>query len=40
MWKKFGESEGWQQMKDKPEYANTVSKIVNRFYEPLNYSQI
>jgi hypothetical protein len=40
LWKKFGESEGWKQMKDKPEYANTVSEIVNRFYEPLSYSQI
>ncbi|GET29630.1 NIPSNAP family protein [Prolixibacter sp. SD074] len=40
LWKKFGESEGWKQMEDKPEYANTVSEIVNRFYEPLSYSQI
>lgn len=39
-WKKFDESEEWQVMKDKPEYANSVSYVVNRYYERMSYSQI
>lgn len=39
-WKEFDESEAWKAMKDKPEYANSVSYVANRFYERLSYSQI
>jgi len=39
-WKKFGESEGWNQLKIKPEYANTVSVVNKVFLVPLDYSQI
>jgi len=39
-WKEFDESEAWKAMKDKPEYANSVSYVANRYYERLSYSQI
>ncbi len=39
-WKKFRESQEWSSMKDKPEYANTVSIVNKRFLVPLDYSQI
>jgi hypothetical protein len=30
----------WQKLKDDPQYADTVSKIISRFLEPTEYSQI
>lgn len=39
-WKKFGESDGWNQLKVKPEFANTVSVVNKVFLVPLDYSQI
>jgi hypothetical protein len=39
-WKKFGDSEGWNVLKNKPEYANTVSVVNKVFLLPLDYSQI
>lgn len=39
-WGKFGASDGWNEMKGKPEYANTVSKVRKKFLVPLDYSQI
>lgn len=39
-WKKFGASDGWNQLKIKPEYANTVSTVNKVFLVPLDYSQI
>ena len=39
-WKKFGPSEGWQKMKDLPQYADTVSKNTARFLTPKAYSEI
>ena len=39
-WKKFGESDAWNQLKVNPEYANTVSVINKVFLLPLSYSQI
>jgi len=39
-WKKFGESAGWNTLKNKPEYANTVSVVNKIFLVPLDYSQI
>jgi hypothetical protein len=40
LWKEFDESEAWKAMKDKPEYANSVSYVANRYYEPVSYSQV
>jgi len=39
-WKKFGETNAWNQLKVKPEYANTVSVVNKVFLVPLDYSQI
>jgi len=39
-WKKFGESAGWNTLKNKTEYANTVSVVNKVFLVPLDYSQI
>jgi len=39
-WKKFVDSNEWNTMKDKPEYANTVSRVNRIFLVPLDYSQI
>ena len=39
-WKKFGESAGWNVLKNKTEYANTVSVVNKIFLIPLDYSQI
>jgi len=39
-WKKFGESDGWNVLKNKTEYANTVSVVNKVFLVPLDYSQI
>ena len=40
IWAKFGDSPEWKTMRDKPEYANSVSNIVRIFLEPAEYSQI
>ncbi|MFN8259118.1 MAG: NIPSNAP family protein [Bacteroidales bacterium] len=40
IWAKFVESQEWKTMKDKPEYANSVSSIIRIFLEPMEYSQI
>jgi len=39
-WKKFGESSEWNVLKNKSEYANTVSVVNKIFLVPLDYSQI
>jgi len=39
-WGKFGSSNEWNEMKDKPEYANTVSKVRKKFLLPADFSQI
>ncbi len=39
-WKKFGDSEGWNVLRNKQEYANTVSVVNKIFLLPLDYSQI
>lgn len=39
-WKKFVDSAEWDVMKNKPEYANTVSVVNKVFLVPLDYSQI
>jgi hypothetical protein len=39
-WKKFGSSEEWKVLKNKPEFANTVSVVNKMFLVPLSYSQI
>ncbi len=39
-WSKFGPDPRWLQMKDRPEYANNVSKNTARFLVPTAYSQI
>jgi hypothetical protein len=39
-WSKFGPSEGWQKMKDLPQYADGVSKNTARFLTPKPYSEI
>lgn len=39
-WKKFGESDGWNVLKNKTEFANTVSVVNKVFLVPLDYSQI
>jgi hypothetical protein len=40
LWKEFDESEGWKALKERPEYADTVSYVDNRYYERMSYSQI
>lgn len=39
-WKKFSSSPEWNQLKTRPEYANTVSVVNKQFLVPLDYSQI
>ncbi len=39
-WAAFREHPTWKRMKDDPQYADTVSKIINRFLVPTTYSQI
>jgi hypothetical protein len=39
-WEKFGADPDWNRVKVLPEYANTVSKIIKKFLEPLPYSQV
>ncbi len=39
-WKKFRSSAKWQEMSNKPEYANTVSVVNKKFLVPAAYSQI
>jgi hypothetical protein len=39
-WKRFFESPKWNEIKVKPEYANTVSNIHRLFLLPTEYSQI
>ena len=39
-WKKFGESPEWNVLKNKAEFANTVSVVNKTFLIPLDYSQI
>jgi hypothetical protein len=39
-WDAFGKHPVWNKLKNDPQYADTVSKIVNRFLVPTSYSQI
>lgn len=39
-WSAFGAHPTWNKLKNDPQYADTVSKIVNRFLVPTAYSQI
>jgi hypothetical protein len=39
-WESFGSDPDWSRIKVLPEYANTVSKIIKKFLEPLPYSQV
>ena len=39
-WKAFGANPDWQRILKDPQYANTVSKIVRVFLEPMACSQI
>jgi hypothetical protein len=39
-WKGFTQHPTWDKMKNDPKYADTVSKITNRFLVPASYSQI
>ena len=39
-WGVFGKHPTWKKMSSDPQYADTVSKIVNRFLAPTSYSQI
>ena len=39
-WGKFGSSDEWNAMKNKPEYANTVSKVKKKFLVPADFSQL
>jgi hypothetical protein len=39
-WKAFSADPDWARMSKDPQYANTVSKILRVFLEPLPYSQI
>jgi len=39
-WKKFGDSSEWNVLKNKTEFANTVSVVNKIFLVPLDYSQI
>lgn len=36
----FGKHPTWDKLKNDPEYADTVSKIISRYLEPTSYSQI
>lgn len=39
-WAKFVSSLEWNTMKNKPEYANTVSKVKKKFLIPADFSQL
>ncbi len=39
-WDSFGKHPVWNKLKNDPQYADTVSKINNRFLVPTGYSQI
>ncbi len=39
-WDAFGKHPTWDKLKNDPQYADTVSKIANRFLVPAPYSQI
>jgi len=39
-WKAFGGHPDWQKISKDPQYANTVSKIIRVFLEPMTCSQI
>lgn len=39
-WAGFGKSPVWKKLSGDPQYADTVSKITNRFLVPTQYSQI
>ena len=39
-WGAFGKHPVWNKLKNDPQYADTVSKITNRFLIPTPYSQI
>lgn len=39
-WKAFQAHPTWMKLKNDPEYANTVSKVVSRFLQPTVYSPI
>jgi hypothetical protein len=39
-WSAFGAHPTWNKLKNDPQYADTVSKIYNRFLVPTSYSQI
>jgi hypothetical protein len=39
-WGRFGADPDWNRVRVLPEYANTVSKIIKKFLEPLPYSQV
>ena len=39
-WAAFRDHATWKRLKDDPQYADTVSKIYNRFLVPAAYSQI
>ena len=39
-WSRFSENEDWKIMRDKPEYADTVSNIQKTFLLPASYSDI
>ena len=39
-WEGFGKSPVWKKLSGDPSYADTVSKITNRFLIPTSYSQI
>ncbi len=36
----FGKHPTWQKLSHDPEYADTVTRIISRFLEPVSYSQI
>ncbi len=40
LWKDFGNDPDWKTMSADPKYANTVSRIIKIFLEPLPWSQI
>jgi len=39
-WSDFGKHPVWNKLKNDPQYADTVSKITNRFLVPTGYSEI
>jgi hypothetical protein len=39
-WKAFGGDTDWQKVSKDPQYANSVSRIIRTFLEPLPYSQV